>query len=96
MTAIDGGWLARGIAAATLLALSPLPASAEESKARVVTLGDSITRGVRAGVKPEETFTALLEKGLRGRGLDAEVVNVGIGGERTGRPTRRSSAWPGR
>src|SRR5438552_15698538 len=56
-----------------------------ESKAsiRIVTLGDSITRGVRAGVNSEETFAALLQVGLKDKGVAAEVVNLGIGGERT-------------
>ena len=29
---------------------------ADESKLRIITLGDSITKGVRTGVKPQETF----------------------------------------
>lgn len=49
----------------------------------IITLGDSITKGVRTGVKPEETFAALLEADLKSRGVDARVTNVGIGGERT-------------
>lgn len=49
----------------------------------IITLGDSITKGVRTGVKPEETFAALLEADLKARGIDARVTNVGIGGERT-------------
>src|SRR5688572_22453960 len=50
---------------------------------RIVTLGDSITKGVRPGVKPEETFSGLLSAELRKRGAAVEVVNLGIGGERT-------------
>ena len=50
---------------------------------RIVTLGDSITKGVRSGVTTEQTFAALLEKSLRVQGIAAEVINVGIGGERT-------------
>ncbi|MGE3316226.1 MAG: SGNH/GDSL hydrolase family protein [Planctomycetaceae bacterium] len=50
---------------------------------RIVTLGDSITKGYREGVKPEETFSAYLEGALRKKGIDATVINVGIGGERT-------------
>jgi acyl-CoA thioesterase-1 len=44
----------------------------------VVALGDSITRGERAGVKATETFAALLEADLK-----VKVVNAGVGGERT-------------
>lgn len=62
---------------------------AEQPKVRIVTLGDSITRGVRTGVKAEETFAALLQAGLRERKIDAEVINVGIGGERTDQALKR-------
>jgi len=55
----------------------------DESVVKIVTLGDSITKGARAGVKAEETFAALLETGLKKQGVKAEVANVGIGGERT-------------
>lgn len=50
---------------------------------RVVTLGDSITKGARPGVAPAQTFPALLQAALRERGLRVDVHNVGIGGERT-------------
>jgi lysophospholipase L1-like esterase len=56
---------------------------------RVVALGDSITKGVRAGVRPEETFASLAERALKADGLDAEVVNLGIGGERTDQALER-------
>jgi lysophospholipase L1-like esterase len=56
---------------------------AGENEIRIVTLGDSITRGVRAGVKPEETFAALIQDGLQKKKINARVINVGIGGERT-------------
>ncbi|MBL8816023.1 MAG: hypothetical protein JNL58_08330 [Planctomyces sp.] len=49
----------------------------------VVTLGDSITKGVRTGVSSTETFSAILEHDLRQKGISAEVRNPGIGGERT-------------
>ena len=55
----------------------------EEAAVKIVTLGDSITKGVRSGVKPEETFAALVEAGLKKQGIAAQVINVGIGGERT-------------
>src|SRR5207244_4225030 len=50
---------------------------------RIVTLGDSITKGVRPGVKTEETFAALLQVRLRKEGIDCEVTNMGVGSERT-------------
>lgn len=48
---------------------------------RIVCLGDSITKGYRPGVKEEEAFPARLEAALRKEKIDAEVLNVGIGGE---------------
>lgn len=59
---------------------------------KIVTLGDSITKGVRSGVKPEETFAARLEAGLKAEGIAAEVLNVGIGGERTDQALKRLEA----
>src|SRR5579872_7361801 len=70
------------------ICLLQLPANAADEKAdeavvKIITLGDSITKGVRPGVKPEETFAALVEAGLKKEGIAAQVINVGIGGERT-------------
>lgn len=56
---------------------------------RLVTLGDSITHGVRSGVATAETFAALIQERLRDSGVDCDVVNVGIGGERTDQALRR-------
>ena len=57
---------------------------------RIVTLGDSITKGVRPGVTAEETFAAELQRQLRAGGHpDAEVINVGVGGETAGQGLRR-------
>lgn len=67
-----------------------LPATlGADDKVRVVSLGDSITRGVRQGVKADETYAALLAAALKKKGIDAEVVNVGVGGERTDQALRR-------
>ena len=56
---------------------------------RTITLGDSITKGVRSGVKADETFSALLEKSARQNGLRVVVRNAGIGGERTDQALKR-------
>jgi acyl-CoA thioesterase-1 len=56
---------------------------AAEPPLQIVTLGDSITRGVRQGVAADETFSAYLEAALKKHGVAVQVVNVGIGGERT-------------
>jgi lysophospholipase L1-like esterase len=55
----------------------------------IVTLGDSITKGVRGGVTAEQTFAALLERDLQKNGRSARVINVGIGGERTDQALKR-------
>jgi lysophospholipase L1-like esterase len=59
------------------------------TRPRIVVLGDSITRGVRSGVTAEQTFAALLQSELRTHGHDVDVINQGIGGERTDQALRR-------
>lgn len=55
----------------------------EKRHLTIVTLGDSITKGVRSGVTDEQTFAALAGKRLTDEGYSVRVINVGIGGERT-------------
>jgi len=64
-------------------------AHAADATFRIVTLGDSITKGVRGGVKADETFSARLQAMLREKGVAVEVINAGIGGERTDQALRR-------
>jgi len=64
-------------------------AHSEKRPITIVTLGDSITKGVRAGVTAEQTFAALVEQRLQQNGIAARVVNVGIGGERTDQALKR-------
>src|SRR5207253_7716368 len=59
---------------------------------KIVALGDSITRGVRTGVKAEDTFAHLVQLALRKDNIKVEVVNVGIGGERTDQALKRLDA----
>jgi len=66
-------------ATGTIAADNPQPAD----PITVVTLGDSITKGVRSGVSAEQTFASLVEKELNATGRPVRVINVGIGGERT-------------
>lgn len=72
--------MSRLFVAWVILVLGFIPAAAEPL--RIVTLGDSITKGVRPGVKPEESFAALVQSALIQNGIEAQVINVGIGGER--------------
>lgn len=56
---------------------------------KVLALGDSITKAVRPGVAPTETFESYLESELTRLGFATEVVNAGIGGERTDQALKR-------
>jgi len=56
---------------------------ADDTRIKIVALGDSITKGVRPGVKVDETFPFYLEQSLRKEKIDAEVVNSGVGSETT-------------
>jgi lysophospholipase L1-like esterase len=55
----------------------------------IVTLGDSITKGVRGGVTNDQTFASLIEQRLAADGRSVDVINVGIGGERTDQALQR-------
>ncbi len=59
---------------------------AESLRPTIVSLGDSITQGVRSGVTDKQTFAAIL-----GREHNQVVVDVGIGGERTDQALKRLS-----
>ncbi len=50
---------------------------------KILTLGDSITKGVRTGVKENQTFTFYLGESLKKSGFDVEMIRKGISGENT-------------
>jgi lysophospholipase L1-like esterase len=50
----------------------------EDGVYRIVVQGDSVTLG--HGVKDNETFSAVLEDMLRKKGINAEVINMGVSG----------------
>jgi lysophospholipase L1-like esterase len=50
---------------------------------KILTFGDSITRGVREGIKKTQTFTYYLGVLLNKDGFHAEMINKGISGETT-------------
>ncbi len=81
--------LLRGILTSGFLISSLLFLSCGTEKGRsaspinVVTLGDSITMGVRQGVSAEHTFSSILEDLLNEVGFNVEVINQGISGEKT-------------
>lgn len=55
--------------------------AAQAGTVRLAAFGDSLTAGW--GLKPDESFTAVLERELRARGHDVAVVNFGISGDTT-------------
>lgn len=61
----------------------------EQRHLTIVTLGDSITKGVRSGVTGEQTFASLVEQRLEADGRSVRVINIGIGGERTDQALKR-------
>jgi lysophospholipase L1-like esterase len=63
--------------------LAPVAVPLDGAAVRIVALGDSITRGARPRVTPQQTFPALTQAALREAGVRAQVHNVGIGSERT-------------
>ena len=77
--------------AARVIWSQPNRIAAVSPRKRIVVLGDSITRGVRTGVTADQTFAALLQKDLRESGQDVDVINLGIGGERTDQALNRLS-----
>lgn len=54
------------------------PYEKPEGVVRIVSLGDSFTMGYE--VEVEETFNAVLERELRERGHEVEVINAGVSG----------------
>jgi len=69
--------------------LTPVRRPLDGPVVRIITLGDSITKGSRPGVKPTETFAARAQAALRAQGRRVQVHNVGIGGERTDQALER-------
>jgi acyl-CoA thioesterase I len=61
--------------AALLLAAAP----AQARLLRVVALGDSLTAGY--GLPPGQAFPDILQRALKEKGWDVEVVNAGVSGE---------------
>ncbi len=81
----------RMISAGLLMAcsLSTAAPAAGEPPFRIVTLGDSITKGVREGVAANDTFGQQLQRLLTEQGVSCEIINQGVGGERTDQALER-------
>lgn len=65
-----------------LMLASVLPAWGAPA-VRIVCLGDSVTKAVRPGVEPQQTFCARLQAALNAPERPVEVINAGIGGNTT-------------
>jgi len=63
--------------------LAPVARPVDGRAVRILALGDSITRGARPTVAPQQTFPALTQAALRDAGVRVQVHSVGIGSERT-------------
>lgn len=63
------------------------PRTPVKSVAKIVAFGDSLTAGF--GLRPEESFPALLQKKLAADGFEYEVVNAGLSGDTSAGGVRR-------
>jgi acyl-CoA thioesterase-1 len=68
--------LAVSVAGLALVAASTVVASAP---VKIVALGDSLTAGL--GLPAEDSFPVRLERALRAKGHDANVINAGVSGD---------------
>jgi len=76
------------------VASSAAPASPQTPKApqapkapRIVFLGDSLTAGL--GLAADRSFPSLIEKRLKEKGLDYDVINAGVSGDTSAGGVRR-------
>ena len=68
--------------AIAFLVMTATNTSADAQKpVRIVAFGDSLTAGYQ--LKESEAFPAVLERALRARGHDVELVNAGVSGDTT-------------
>jgi acyl-CoA thioesterase-1 len=55
------------------------PAVAQERPVKIVALGDSLTAGL--GLRASDAFPAKLARALKGKGIEANIVNAGVSGD---------------
>ncbi|PPD42343.1 MAG: arylesterase [Methylocystis sp.] len=72
-----GRWLQTAVFAVSLLA----GAGAQAAPKRILAFGDSLTAG--PGLAAEDTLPAQLQRQLKAKGVDAEVINAGVSGDTT-------------
>lgn len=87
-----GRWLQIAVFAVSLTGA----AGAQAAQKRVLAFGDSLTAG--PGLAAEDTLPVQLQRQLKARGLDVEVINAGVSGDTTAMGLDRLdyalSAWP--
>jgi len=72
--------LVQSTIAALLLTLAiASPAIAQNRPVKIVALGDSLTAGF--GLSAGDAFPAKLQRALKGKGIDVEIVNAGVSGD---------------
>jgi acyl-CoA thioesterase-1 len=79
------GWLFNAVAKATALAALVLAAAGTPVLAgepvKILALGDSLTAGY--GLPEADAFTTRLQKSLKDKGYDVQVINAGVSGDTT-------------
>jgi Lysophospholipase L1 and related esterases len=73
--------LAALVNACFFLVAGPQRAWADPAPIRIVAFGDSLTAGY--GLKPSEAFPAQLQRALKEKGYQVEVINAGVSGDTT-------------
>jgi len=72
--------LVQSAIAALLLTLAiASPAIAQNRPVKIVALGDSLTAGF--GLSAGDAFPAKLQRSLKAKGIDVEIVNAGVSGD---------------
>jgi acyl-CoA thioesterase-1 len=66
------------------------PTAPSRSSPVIVAFGDSLTSG--PGLRPDETYPALLQKRITGEGRDYRVVNAGVTGDTSNEALHRFDA----
>ena len=86
LVACGGSQPATSVAPAPAAPVAPVEPVAP-AKPRIVFLGDSLTAGL--GLSADQSFPSLIDKKLKDKGFDYEVVNAGVSGDTSAGGVRR-------
>jgi lysophospholipase L1-like esterase len=82
-------YVERALVIIVILLMAVVPTKTLAGKSvRVVCLGDSITKAVPY-VAPDQTFEVILQGWLSQKGISAEIISAGVGGEQTDQGLKR-------